>query len=94
MPLSHVIDDVLADTFHIVPDKLNLLSCTFQDAIDDLKSDLEEEVNKLLSNVLNLSGTIDTGTTIMDVTNGTATIIRRISSTFGTTIDIECPDNT
>jgi hypothetical protein len=67
---------------------------TFQNAIDDLKSDLETEVNNMLSGVLGLSETVDNGTTIMDVTNGTAAIIRRISSTMSTRIRIECPDGT
>jgi hypothetical protein len=70
------------------------MSCTCQNAVDDLKSDLETEVKNVLSKVLNLSNTVDQGTTVMDVTNGTAAVIRRISSTAGTTIDIVCPDGT
>jgi hypothetical protein len=69
--------------------------CTCQNAIDDLKSDVEREVKEMLKKVLNLSAEIQKGTTIMDVTNGTdPDIIRRISSTMETTIEIACPDGT
>jgi hypothetical protein len=56
---------------------------------------LENEVKNVLSKVLNLSDTVDLGTTIMDVTNDTtAGVQRRISSSAGTTIDIKCPNGT